>query len=177
MVKCADCGMMAARDKQSVESKVIEATRTARESGYIKHGKTRTSPAHLFCFANSESFSEEIRGIRNANTAYREIHTRELSKEISCDRFIPYMEGRTAAEHEQMNLVEQINRLHEQHRKEDIARQDKHEERVEQRFDAKMKVYEKHHRMSLLVTFLVAVIGGIVSLVAAKLLPFWTLPQ
>ena len=167
MVKCKDCGLLAARCARTNE--VIEASGTCRVDGYLRNDRRQTQTVQLFCSVGEPECPAEFidaRSIKDTNPAYRDTLVKGLTKELSCSRFVPYLEGKTASEHEEMDIVRKLNELHEKQRREDIERQDTHEDRIDKRF-----------RMYLLVQFLLAVLGGVVALIGAKLLPFFKLPQ
>lgn len=111
MVKCAECGFLAARNKET--RKLEEVEFESRQNGYLKANRYEYIPV---CFAMVISFDkecEELRKLPQYQSRFDEIgghiypNTGDLiipllSKERDCESFIEWIQGFTPREHQEM---------------------------------------------------------------------------
>lgn len=100
-VKCRDCGLLAVRDHY--DSSVNEADERVRESGLHKSSTGRATVAGVFCYGGKREFTQEELGGQNAVVD-------AINREIDCDAFMVWRRGKSAKEHEEMNLLAEVER-------------------------------------------------------------------
>ena len=135
-VKCKEWGFLAVRDMYK-PTEIQEALYTCRETGRQLAYNGMMKPAHMFCYINVR----ELRpGGQNAESLAL------IGDAIDCDQFTPWHKGKTPKEHEDMVLLQEVDRRNRDAREEDrrLADQRRDEDkRWQQQLES---LYEKRHR-------------------------------
>ena len=105
MVKCADCGYLAVRNRDTYC--LDEAGSDFREKGMVALGREygrNQYPLHEqmpLCFARYQYLGEEIKNINKEKNATEEV-SRIIKTEIKCEEFVKWQHGFTPKEHREM---------------------------------------------------------------------------
>lgn len=156
MVKCAECGLLTFRDTST--GKARDADERARSSGsYLREKDTLgVDNAKFLCYSGCSSFS----GCSESNKPADVVAS--IKVEIECDSFRKWIPAKTAKEHEEMSIVERVERLNDQRRQEDIARQERWNAETE-------KSIGRRFRISTAITLIGVAVSAVVAFIVAVL--------
>ena len=152
----------------------VEAIEYVRANGIQLYGG-QAHFANVYCYANSSAFPIEI-GELNSNNSIASHSSKIptlLRQEHDCVEFMQWQKGRSPKEHSEMELLKKVQAMHVQHRREDTERQDEFEDRIERRHQEMQTSSRRQHAVRILMQFLLAILGGAVALVGARLIPWW----
>lgn len=189
MVRCEICGLLCIRARNTRE--LIEVEKSIRDEGVIPKSTDAIHRQSLpisdpfpICFAQvpiNAEYQERIDKHQKLSDSVRQGTFREIiTKDRKCDElgcFIEWMQGFSPKEHVEMNMLENQRQwqrqmeLDAQKWREDQAERD----RKWRQEDA--RAIERRHLVNLAVTALIAMAMIIGTLVAAKLLPFFDVPN
>lgn len=163
MAMCRNCGFLAVRDEYN--DSVCEATDLTRSKGLHASSLGNATKAKVFCFKGSPAFqSLELSGQAGIVAG--------ISEEIECDLFCGWHPGRTPREHEEM-MHSQLLQIQESiRRQEDLQWRKDVEEALDRRHQENKRELSQQRTMDRVVQFLLALLGAVVALTAARLLPW-----
>ncbi len=123
-VKCAKCGLLAVRDENG--NGALEAIEAIRKTGILPCRTGSTINAKFFCKRQSEAFPPLVHDpVRSQLSPPENPAVVTLNKDRECGVYRLWIPGKTPKEHEEMTIIERIERLNNQMRQEDILRQEK----------------------------------------------------
>ena len=162
---CRTCGYVGLRPKDGGD--LLEIDKECRSTGDVQW---KLYPKGPVCFHEAfDLFSEREefahRELKNIAKCINPVAVKHVfDKERTGCPWTRWIPGHTPKEHEDMSLLDKLESRTQQWRSEDI--------------DWRLKVEEgirKRHDKNLIVQLLLAILGGFVALVAAKLLSFFDL--
>lgn len=170
MVRCADCGYLAAKDE--ISKKLIELDPGVRKTGQYRDSIGNERQAVVFCYAGKRQFTDDELG-----ACVRMVAAIDEGRE--CDAgFTPYRRGRDAKEHEEMTVIEAVRaqsaRLDAELREERVHAQRDRDQAAKDRADSASReigrdvVDKSRFRWSLLIPSVVAIAAAVFSVVLAE---------
>jgi hypothetical protein len=127
MVRCVDCGLLALKD--GVSKELIEADPSMRASGDYINSMGNQKQVVFFCYASKRQFSAEESGAQSRMVE-------ALKREHNCeDGFTTYFQGRTAKEHEDMNILQRVDAANRASQAEMARRQEESDRKQDARYD------------------------------------------
>jgi hypothetical protein len=166
MVKCADCGFLAARLKN--ERVLVDAEESMRQKWDLPKGKNDKGQGievyehDPICFVRVPNFRVES-GVKLQATE-------AVTRERECDRFVLWQQGFTPKEHAEM--IQEEARLRWQARREDADKEwrDQQEDKAAARHDEAMRVASRTSFVSALIGFVAALVAALAAVVLARIL-------
>jgi hypothetical protein len=126
MPKCSECGFLAVRD--SFTKELAEALKHDRDTGWHHNTSDRETPAEFFCYQNSGAFA-----VSSNNPP--EI-ANQVNCENTCSQFMTWRQGKNAKEHEDLELLRQVE--DENRKSRELERAERQRERNDDR-DARQR--------------------------------------
>jgi hypothetical protein len=166
-VKCVECGFLAIRDEY--DNSTCEAPPESRQRGIHKSSHGNITPAKFFCYKNCPVFDAPVMPSgrdRNMHSPRTENETlKSINNEIDCDLFFTWRPGKSPKEHEEMMLLQEVERRTDQWRQDDLRWQKQQEALAETRHQELKNVYSRQLRVSKWQVILagLAIVGGIVA--------------
>ena len=169
MTKCVECGYLTVRDEDGKGA--FEALLLARTKGIIKTTKGLTTNADISCYVQSQAFPPV--GPMPQSGVHKPFDDHPVVKAINenhdCQKSRTWWAGKSPKEHEEMSHLEVMRSLYAQE-------QAKIEKRVEDGLRQATEWRNEDRSLALtnlVVTAGVALLTTVVTLIAAKLIPWF----
>lgn len=158
MAKCVECGYLAIRDEHGKGA--FETPKLARTKGVFKNSKNLTENADIYCYVQSQAFP--VLGPMPQRDVHKpfDIHpvVKAVNEEHDCQKLRIWSPGKSPKEHEEMSHLEEVKSLYVQ----------------EEKRAAKWRKEDRSLALTNLVaTAGVALLTTVVTLIAAKLVPWF----
>ena len=167
MVKCKDCAMLGLLDSSGER---VPFSKSSRRNGqYVDRHSRGKSVVDVYCWLRKREFAIKPNEIISA-----------IDTEHDCDEFIDYVPGTTPKEVEEMLLrdnMAQLQRDMANFKRDGAESRKKLEDKLDSQFETREANLNSRFRWNLFYQFLFALLAAVVTLVAAKLLPFWEISK
>ena len=165
MVKCADCGFLGVRIRQTRQ--IVDAEPLMRERGYnpaltIAGADTVYDDAVL-CFVRAHNLAAEM------GRADEENRRRVVQQERECQRFTPWIQGLTPKEHIELKIEEDRQLWQTEQELADKIWREKQEDKADQRHREAIAAA----RSMSLVSALIGFVAGLAAVGLTYLLTNW----
>lgn len=192
MPKCSECGLLTVLDEYTDAR--CEATKIVRDTGQHKSSAGTLTRANVMCLVDSPAFSSnrpELLKREDGSAITPTLMVELIRSERICLRFVPWREGTLPREHEEMQLLQEVQRLNreardsdhrdaERRHQETLDWQKSVEASIDRRFtvemgkaDAAEKATDRRHHIVLIQQFLLALVAAVIALIGSKLIPWF----
>lgn len=164
--QCVDCGYLALRKRQSTE--LVGADARYRKDGAIpSDGQYNLFEDLPVCWRNVISFEEVAESSSRGDGHKAALATRR------CPEFIKWRSHLSPKEHDEMKLLQEVERRTKEWRDEDVAWRENVDGDIDKRFKEEQRIAARRHIATVILQFLLAILAGAIMLIGARLLPFW----